>query len=439
MPTLGLSMIVKNGGEDLRQCLASVRGVVDQIVVADTGSTDATREIAMEAGATVISAPWTNDFAAARNAALEPVTTDWVLVLDADEELDESSRANLAELISRPEMGGYVLPIHNYLPVRFARMYNSVSQPNDGRSARAKDCPSFTEHLNCRLFRRHPAIIFEGQVHERVENNVLSLGLRIAKADVLIHHFGQLASAEERLRKHIFYRDLGRAKVEKFPGSAMAWMELGLQEYENFRNYEEAMRCFSRAVELDHNRFDAWTFLAMIHAELGNSHASLSALNNAGNSESGAALREHLRGDMLHNIGQLAQARAAYRRALKVDRNSPFLESKLGYTEVRMGMKQQGFNRMLRAVRSAPDVLELHERLMKAYLATNNEESAAAIADQMAERFPAPQAIKRAASIRAHLREWSKAVSLLESGLRMFPDSSELQIAYAQARQSAGY
>ena len=84
MPTLGLSMIVKNEATTLRQCLQSVSGVVSQIVIADTGSTDGTAGIAREFGATVISVPWENHFAKARNAALRLMETDWILVLDAD-------------------------------------------------------------------------------------------------------------------------------------------------------------------------------------------------------------------------------------------------------------------------------------------------------------------------------------------------------------------
>src|SRR5580704_15274901 len=115
MASVGLSMIVKNGAETLRPCLESVRGVVQQIVVADTGCTDNTREIAQEFDATIISVPWENDFAKARNAALEPVKTDWVLILDADEELDRDARQNIPQLMQAADVGGYVTPIRNYV------------------------------------------------------------------------------------------------------------------------------------------------------------------------------------------------------------------------------------------------------------------------------------------------------------------------------------
>src|SRR5258708_5724494 len=79
-PRLALSMIVRNGGPDLPCCLESVRGIVDEIVIADTGSTDDSTANAKSFGATVIRVPWENDFAVARNAALQHTTADWVLV-----------------------------------------------------------------------------------------------------------------------------------------------------------------------------------------------------------------------------------------------------------------------------------------------------------------------------------------------------------------------
>src|ERR1700686_2903395 len=103
---LALSMIVRNGEQDLAHCLESVRGIVDEIVVADTGSTDSSIAIARQFGARVINIPWTNDFAAARNAALAPVHAEWVLVLDADEQLDEQAKVQIAGAIRSTAPGG---------------------------------------------------------------------------------------------------------------------------------------------------------------------------------------------------------------------------------------------------------------------------------------------------------------------------------------------
>lgn len=96
--TLALCMIVKNEEDVLARCLESVRGVFDEIVVADTGSTDKTPEIARTFGAKVVEYPWRWDFAAARNFAFSHATADYLMWLDADDVLEEGERAKLLAL-----------------------------------------------------------------------------------------------------------------------------------------------------------------------------------------------------------------------------------------------------------------------------------------------------------------------------------------------------
>ena len=83
--TLSICMIVKNEAALLGRCLASVAPAADEIVVADTGLTDATADVARSFGARVVAAPWRNDFAWARNVSLDNATMDWALWLDADD------------------------------------------------------------------------------------------------------------------------------------------------------------------------------------------------------------------------------------------------------------------------------------------------------------------------------------------------------------------
>jgi glycosyltransferase involved in cell wall biosynthesis len=85
--SISLCMIVKDEAENLPRCLESVQDLVHECIVVDTGSTDATCDIATRYGARVHSFTWNNDFAAARNVSLDYATGDWVLVLDADEVL----------------------------------------------------------------------------------------------------------------------------------------------------------------------------------------------------------------------------------------------------------------------------------------------------------------------------------------------------------------
>ncbi len=82
---INLVMIVKNEERSLRKCLKAAKPLVDEIILADTGSSDKTLEIAREFGAVIREFPWINDFSAARNFALDQSDGDWNLVLDGDE------------------------------------------------------------------------------------------------------------------------------------------------------------------------------------------------------------------------------------------------------------------------------------------------------------------------------------------------------------------
>jgi glycosyltransferase involved in cell wall biosynthesis len=140
---LSLCTIVKNEEATLPRTLDSVKDIVDEIVVLDTGSSDRTREIAQDCGARVYRFEWCDDFAAARNECLKYATGDWILVLDADEVLVpsivpqikqaiQSDRALLINLI-RQEIGASQSPyslvsrlFRNRPDIRFSRPYHAM-------------------------------------------------------------------------------------------------------------------------------------------------------------------------------------------------------------------------------------------------------------------------------------------------------------------------
>lgn len=154
-------LIARDEEVRLPACLDSLRGAVDRIVVVDTGSTDATVEIAERFGATVGRFTWCDDFAAARNHALELCEGDWVLWIDADERLTPESVGPIREAMTRPWMGGYSIEIANFLE-------------DDAESA------TF-EHHPVRLFRRHPKARFEGRIHEQIYPSLERQGLPMAE------------------------------------------------------------------------------------------------------------------------------------------------------------------------------------------------------------------------------------------------------------------
>lgn len=114
MKTIGLVMIVKNEGRSLRKCLSRAKKLVDEIYITDTGSGDDTVKIAEEFGAHISTYEWKNDFAAARNYALEQSDCDWNLILDADEYLLSGKKRDLQQFIEKGKGIGAIRRYDSY-------------------------------------------------------------------------------------------------------------------------------------------------------------------------------------------------------------------------------------------------------------------------------------------------------------------------------------
>src|SRR5688572_1371573 len=97
--TISLCMIVRNEERLLDQCLSTVKDFVDEIVLVDTGSQDATLKIAEQYDARIYEYPWTGDFSEARNHSIAHATGNWILVLDADERIAARDARQLRPLV----------------------------------------------------------------------------------------------------------------------------------------------------------------------------------------------------------------------------------------------------------------------------------------------------------------------------------------------------
>jgi glycosyltransferase involved in cell wall biosynthesis len=438
-------MIVKNAEEDLRACLESARPLMDQIVIADTGSSDRTRDIAAEFGAFVVEFPWRDDFASARNAALAAVNTDWVLVLDADEELAPEAHEALPALLRGGHgIGGYQVTIRNYSPHRFSQAFEQMSRVNHDDVPRARNAPAYTEHNMTRLFRRHPAIAFTGRIHECVDPSIERLGLRIGRANFRIRHFGRLRE-DLSSQKRALYRELGRRKVAEEPDNPLAWYELGC-EYMDAQQYPEALECMTRSVE-KHPWAVPVLYIARIYGLRKEFGAALAALDAVPDKNDLGLLRNEMRGDLLHDLNRLGEARAAYQAALRyspVKRGmdecgrEALIASKLGYTEVRLGLVRMGLARLRQAVAHAPDILDNHDRLVKACMLLKRDSEAAQAAEDILNYFFSDRIYLRAAALRIRLGEKDRARRLLEEAIRILPQSGELRGLLRQIEGDGG-
>ncbi len=224
---ISLCMIVKDEEKFLEDCLSSVENIVDEIIIVDTGSSDSTISIAEKYKAKIFHFNWINDFSAARNFALDKVSGDWVLYLDADERISEESREELIKLKSEKPDKGIECTIKNIDEIK-------------GR-------PSVM--LYTRIFPNSKEIRFEGKIHEQIETSIRQNGFPVNKSNIEIIHLGYNLNTEDKLKKAERNLDILLVEFNQTPNSYNAF-QLG-QTYGILNNKEEAVKFFELSIKDD--------------------------------------------------------------------------------------------------------------------------------------------------------------------------------------------
>ena len=238
---LSLCMIVRNEEATLGRCLESVRPIVDEIVVVDTGSSDRTLEIAKSFGARIRQIEWQDDFSAARNVSLQMATGDWILVLDADEVIPAAELQRLRAAVDKPFADAYRMTTRNYQPQPTGMGARSVTD----EYLEERGMKFWVPTTKIRLFRRKEGVRFEGAVHELVERSVEKLGMNVADLTVPVLHFGDVSKRRDPDR----YLEVARRKVAERPDDPKAYFELGTV-LNKLRKFEESVEVLTKGLEL---------------------------------------------------------------------------------------------------------------------------------------------------------------------------------------------
>ena len=270
-------MIVKDEQDWIRQCLESVRPIISEAIVVDTGSSDQTVNIATECGAKVIPFTWCDDFAAARNFSLSHAQGDWILVLDADEAIAPENLAELQQL-TKDRSICYEFTQRHYTDdhrlSNFTPLKGEFPQYERGNVG-------FFESWCVRLFPNHLGVNFQGKIHELAEHSIAQHGkLMIRKTAVRIHHFGHTMAVKSKKSKTALYQALGKSKTELAPTDWKGFYELGV-ELNCAGKLHESARAFVRAIERNPLHVPTWTNLGYVFCELGQYPAAIDALNHA--------------------------------------------------------------------------------------------------------------------------------------------------------------
>lgn len=226
---ISLCMIVKNEEKNLAGAIESVRNLVSEVIVVDTGSSDKTKAIAESLSAKVYDFPWNESFSDARNESIKHATKDWILYLDADERINEKWHYTINNLLKNvtDDIGGIALTIE------------SDHLKLDGSTEKHRG-------VYPRLFRNYgyPKIKFKGRVHEQITPSLFELDKSIITTEAVIEHLGYNLTREEMERKvQRNYRMLLK-HVNEEPTNGYAWFQLGqtLGQMKLTKEAEDAIR-----------------------------------------------------------------------------------------------------------------------------------------------------------------------------------------------------
>jgi glycosyltransferase involved in cell wall biosynthesis len=224
---LSVCMIVKNEEHRLPRCLDSIRSLAAELIVVDTGSSDATAEIAASYGAKISRIDFSlPDFAAARNHALAQARGRWALVLDADETLRAGSAPQIAELTARDDNAGYYFQRLNHRP-----------SPEET-----------TTDYAVRLFPNRPAYRFRGRVHETIDDSILAAGGRLLRSGICLDH-DFASDVEGRRRRNLWYIDILQQELAANPADCSRLVFLAA-EYHQIGMFEKAAEITERIADL---------------------------------------------------------------------------------------------------------------------------------------------------------------------------------------------
>lgn len=229
--SVSLCMIVKNEEESLPRCLESVKSLVDEIIIVDTGSEDATVRIAKRYGAKIYTYSWNDSFADARNYSISKASGEWLLIMDADDELYHDDAEKLIALVNDPQAKN----VYYMKTLCFTGTVPELS--------------NIILNLNVRLIRNGLGYHFEGNIHEHPVGDENTPNVPMATVDIRFYHYGYLQHEIDSKAKRKRNINLLEKELKNKPNDELTLFYMA-NEYYAAKDFETSIIFFEKSLSL---------------------------------------------------------------------------------------------------------------------------------------------------------------------------------------------
>jgi glycosyltransferase involved in cell wall biosynthesis len=366
-------MIVKDEGRFLKRCIESVKPIVSEIIVVDTGSRDDTQAIALALGAKLFQFRWEDDFSAARNFSLEKATKDWILVLDGDEVISPKDLEAIKKLVARSDFEAYSFIQRNYFKDKQPTMFE-LSTKGDAYEE-SKPYSGWLPSELVRLFRNHKGYGFAGAIHELVEPAIRKAGGKMGKSNIPLHHFRaeRPAGTDEGKKKR--YLELGMRQIELTPDEPKPYFEVGMIHLDQ-KEYDKAIAMLEKSLLLIEQspepKLHTSTYSYVLFA-LGKAFFETGQLEKGYNMFRRLSERNpfpavfFFMGLSAARLGRFGDAIVHYQKAIELNPSDEELHNNLGNLLGRLGRFQEAIAELEKALSLAPDNAVIQRNLAAAY------------------------------------------------------------------------
>jgi len=262
-------IIVKNEEMMLSGCLTSIKPIADEIIVVDTGSTDKTLEIARKFGAKTFNFEWNSDFSSARNFSLEKASGDWIIVIDADEILEQKDQEGIKKLVLMKDFDAFSVIQRTYTDESSNLEFVKLPQKRYGFSG-------YFDVEVIRIFRNN-GYKYSGKVHEIIDDSLKDA--KIGRTDVIFHHLEHMKGTVRQ--KQLNYLKICLEEIDAGNKSEKMLCDAALLTFNYKKDYPEAEKLLQNTIKIHPGSVRTHLLLGQMYFQQGEFEKAIKAYETA--------------------------------------------------------------------------------------------------------------------------------------------------------------